>query len=127
MAEKTKDKIKLSFEIDRFKLIGKLARNCETEEEYNEMMAIIDRTNEVVRSDKELEDTNMTIIIDQIFLENPGTALWKRLHKEREEEDQETSGDENGLDCLGAVKIEGDEAKEFLGFIKKLISKHKEK
>ena len=47
-----KDKIKLVFEIDRFKVIGCLARNCETKEEYDEMMKIIESTDEVVRNDK---------------------------------------------------------------------------
>lgn len=33
-----KDKIKLVFEIDRFKVIGCVARNCETKEEYDELV-----------------------------------------------------------------------------------------
>lgn len=30
-----KDKLKVSFEIDRYKVIGMLSRNCENAEEYN--------------------------------------------------------------------------------------------
>ena len=33
-----KDKLKVSFEIDRYKVIGMLSRNCENAEEYNEIM-----------------------------------------------------------------------------------------
>lgn len=32
-----KDKLKVSFEIDRYKVIGMLSRNCENAEEYNEI------------------------------------------------------------------------------------------
>ena len=39
-----KGKIKLTFEVDRFKVIQVLAKNCESEEEYNEMMKIIEST-----------------------------------------------------------------------------------
>lgn len=35
-----KDKIKLVFEIDRFKVIGCVVRNCETKEEYEELVKI---------------------------------------------------------------------------------------
>jgi len=119
-----KDKIKLSFEIDRFKLIGKLARNCETTEEYNEMLAIIDRTDEVIAKkelvDEDVENTVCEDILKTISLDNPHLAIVKRLIKEREENN---APDDDGLDCLGAVKIEGDEAKELLGFIKKLTTK----
>mgnify|MGYP002728531920 CR=1 FL=1 len=36
-----KDKLKVSFEIDRYKVIGMLSRNCENAEEYNEIMDIL--------------------------------------------------------------------------------------
>lgn len=39
-----KDKIKLVFEIDRFNVIGCVARNCETKEEYDELVKIINST-----------------------------------------------------------------------------------
>lgn len=124
-----KDKIKLSFEIDRFKLIGKLARNCETTEEYQEMLAIIDRTDEVIAKkeliDEEVEDEICASILKSIALDNPNAAFVKRLIKERNEEQQEQEipdNEEDGL--LGAVKIEGEDAKAFLRFIKKLITKH---
>ena len=37
-----KDKLKVSFEIDRYKVIGMLSRNCENAEEYNEIMDILE-------------------------------------------------------------------------------------
>lgn len=36
-----KDKLKVSFEIDRYKVIGMLSRNCENAEEYNEIIGIL--------------------------------------------------------------------------------------
>lgn len=57
-----KDKIKLVFEIDRFKVIGCVERNCETKEEYDELVKIINGTDEVVRNDKETEKTNCVLI-----------------------------------------------------------------
>lgn len=40
-----KDKLKVSFEIDRYKVIGMLSRNCENAEEYNEIMGILEDKN----------------------------------------------------------------------------------
>ena len=44
-----KDNLKVSFEIDRYKVIGMLLRNCENAEEYNEIMGILEDKNEFVR------------------------------------------------------------------------------
>ena len=79
-----KDKIKLVFEIDRFKFIGCVARNCETKEEYDEMMKIIESTDEVVRNDKEIEKTNCVLILDQLLRDNENLALRKRMEREEE-------------------------------------------
>lgn len=121
-----KDKIKLSFEIDRFKLVGKLARNCETTEEYQEMLAIINQTDEVVAKkefmNEEMEGDVCTDIFKAIALDNPDTALVKRLTKVCKEKQEALDNEEDSL--LGTVKIEGEDAKAFLGFIKKLIAKH---
>lgn len=65
-----KDKIKLVFEIDRFKVIGCVARNCETKEEYEELVKIINSTDEVVRDDAEIEKTNCVLILDQLLHDN---------------------------------------------------------
>lgn len=62
-----KDKNKLSFEVDRFKVIKMLAKNCESAEEYNEMMKIIDGTDEVVREDASLESTHCLLILDRLL------------------------------------------------------------
>lgn len=79
-----KDKIKLVFEIDRFKVIGCVARNCETKEEYEELVKIINGTDEVVRNDKEIEKINCVLILDQLLHDNENLALRKRLERENE-------------------------------------------
>lgn len=79
-----KDKIKLVFEIDRFKVIGCVARNCETKEEYDELVKIINGTDELVRNDKEIEKTNCVLILDQLLHDNENLALRKRLESEDE-------------------------------------------
>lgn len=79
-----KDKIKLVFEIDRFKVIGCVARNCETKKEYEELVKIINDTDEVVRDDAEIEKTNCVLILDQLLHDNENLALRKRLESEDE-------------------------------------------
>lgn len=79
-----KDKIKLVFEIDRFKVIGCVARICETKEEYEELVKIINGTDEVVRNDAEVEKTNCVLILDQLLHDNENLALRKRLESEKE-------------------------------------------
>lgn len=88
-----KDKIKLVFEIDRFKVIGCVARNCETKEEYDEMMKIINSTDEVVRNDAEIENTNCVLILDQLLHDNENLALRNRLESE---DDTHHNGDGDG-------------------------------
>ena len=99
-----KDKIKLVFEIDRFKCIGCVARNCETKEEYDEMMKIIESTDEVVRNDKEIEKTNCVLILDQLLHDNENLALRKRVESKDEtlhngEGDCDNDGDSN-VKCI---------------------------
>lgn len=79
-----KDKIKLVFEIDRFKVIGCVARNCEIKEEYDELVKIINGTDEVVRNDAEIEKTNCVLILDKLLHDNENLALRKRLESEDE-------------------------------------------
>ena len=78
-----KDKIKLSFEVDRFKVIKMLAKNCESAEEYNEMMKIIDGTDEVVREDASLESTHCLLILDRLLHNNPKLSSVFVLRKRR--------------------------------------------
>lgn len=81
-----KDKLKVSFEIDRYKVIGMLSRNCENAEEYNEIMDILEGKNEFVRDangNEELASRICNYALDSIFVENPDLALRKRLDKEQ--------------------------------------------
>lgn len=82
-----KGKIKLTFEVDRFKVVKMLAKNCESAEEYNEMMKIIESTDEVVREDAQLEKTHCLLILDQLLHNNPNALLGVRLKKEKAEEE----------------------------------------
>ena len=110
-----KDKIKLVFEIDRFKVIGCLARNCETKEEYDEMMKIIESTDEVVRNDKEIEMTNCVLILDQLLRDNDNLALRKRLESKDEilnNGESDGDGDNDGDSNVKCIEIKGKVAKE---------------
>ena len=108
-----KDKIKLVFEIDSFKVIGCLARNCETKEEYDEMMKIIESTDEVVRNDKEIEKTNCILILDQLLRDNENLALRKRLEsKDKIPNNGEGDGDNDGDSNVKCIEIKGKVAKE---------------
>lgn len=122
-----KDKIKLVFEIDRFKVIGCVARNCETKEEYDELVKIINGTDEVVRNDKEIEKTNCVLILDQLLHNNENLALRKRLESENEtlhngEGDGEGDGDSN----VKCIEIKGNVAKELFEKIASLADNGKD-
>lgn len=121
-----KGKIKLTFEVDRFKLIKMLAKNCESAEEYNEMMKIIESTDEVVREDASLEKTHCLLILDQLLHNNPNALLGARLKKEEEEVSIPEENEEEEQKVIGVVKISGEEAKNFMDFVKKLVAKKKE-
>lgn len=121
-----KDKIKLVFEIDRFKFIGCVARNCETKEEYDEMMKIIESTDEVVREDTSLEKTHCLLILDRLLHNNPKALLGVRLKKEETEMDAPGENEEKTEEVDGAIEITGEEAKKFMDFVKKLVEKKKE-
>ena len=121
-----KGKIKLTFEVDRFKVIKMLAKNCESAEEYNEMMKIIESTDEVVREDASLEKTHCLLILDQLLHNNPNALLGVRLKKEEEEVSISEENEEEEQKVIGAVKISGEEAKNFMDFVKKLVAKKKE-
>ena len=122
-----KDKIKLVFEIDRFKVIGCLARNCDTKEEYDEMMKIIESTDEVVRNDKEIEKTNCVLILDKLLRDNENLALRKRMESEEEtlhngEGDCDNDGDSN----VKCIEIKGKVAKELFDKIASLAENGKD-
>lgn len=121
-----KGKIKLTFEVDRFKVIKMLAKNCESAEEYNEMMKIIESTDEVVREDASLEEIHCLLILDQLLHNNPNALLGVRLKKEEEEVSIPEENEEEEQKVIGAVKISGEEAKNFMDFVKKLVAKKKE-
>ena len=122
-----KGKIKLTFEVDRFKVIQVLAKNCESEEEYNEMMKIIESTDEVVRNDKEIEKTNCVLILDQLLRDNENLALRKRLESKDEtlnngEGDDDNDGDSN----VKCIEIKGKVAKELFEKIASLAENGKD-
>ena len=122
-----KDKIKLVFDIDRFKVIGCLARNCETKEEYDEMIKIIESTDEVVRNDKEIEKTNCILILDQLLRDNENLALRKRLESKDEtlhngKGDDDNDGDSN----VKCIEIKGKVAKELFEKIASLAENGKD-
>lgn len=122
-----KDKIKLVFEIDRFKVIGCLARNCETNEEYDEMMKIIESTDEVVRNDKEIEKTNCVLILDQLLRDNENLALRKRMESEEETlNNGEGDGDNDGDSNVKCIEIKGKVAKELFEKIASLAENGKD-
>ena len=122
-----KDKIKLVFEIDRFKVIGCLARNCDTKEEYDEMMKIIESTDEVVRNDKEIEKTNCVLILDQLLRDNENLALRKRMESEEETlHNGEGDGDNDGDSDFKCIEIKGNVAKELFEKIASLAENGKD-
>ena len=124
-----KDKIKLVFEIDRFKFIGCVARNCETKEEYDEMMKIIESTDEVVRNDKEIEKTNCVLILDQLLRDNENLALRKRLENKDEtlhNGEGEGDGDNEGDSNVKCIEIKGKVAKELFEKIASLAENGKD-
>lgn len=120
-----KDKIKLVFEIDRFKFIGCVARNCETKEEYDEMMKIIESTDEVVRNDKEIEKTNCVLILDQLLRDNENLALRKRLESNDETPNNEEC-DGDGDSNVKCIEIKGKVAKELFEKIASLAENGKD-
>lgn len=125
-----KDKIKLVFEIDRFKVIGCVARNCETKEEYDELVKIINGTDEVVRNDKEIEKTNCVLILDQLLHNNENLALRKRLESEDETLNNGEGGsgdsDNDGDGNVKCIEIKGNVAKDIFDKLASLAGKGKE-
>lgn len=118
-----KDKIKLVFEIDRFKVIGCVARKCETKEEYEELVKIINGTDEVVRNDKEIEKTNCVLILDQLLHNNENLALRKRLESENETlHNGEGDGDSN----VKCIEIKGEVAKDLFDKLASLVEDGKD-
>lgn len=121
-----KDKIKLVFEIDRFKVIGCVARNCETKEEYDELVKIINGTDEVVRNDKEIEKTNCVLILDQLLHDNENLALRKRLESEDETLHNGEGGSGDGDGNVKCIEIKGEVVKELFDKIASLADNGKD-
>lgn len=121
-----KDKIKLVFEIDRFKVIGCVARNCETKEEYDELVKIINSTDEVVRNDAEVEKTNCVLILDQLLNDNENLALRKRLESENETLHNGEGGSGDGDGNVKCIEIKGEVAKELFDKIASLADNGKD-
>ena len=122
-----KGKIKLVFEIDRFKVIGCVARNCETKEEYDEMMKIIESTDEVVRNDKEIEKTNCVLILDQLLHDNENLALRKRLESRDETlHNGEVDGDNDGDSNVKCIEIKCKVAKDLFDKLASLVEEGKD-
>ena len=122
-----KGKIKLTFEVDRFKVIQVLAKNCESAEEYNEMMKIIESTDEVVRNDKEIEKTNCVLILDQLLRDNENLALRKRLESKDETLNNGKGDDDNDGDSnVKCIEIKGKVAKELFEKIASLAENGKD-
>lgn len=84
-----KDKLKVSFEIDRYKVIGMLSRNCENAEEYNEIMDILEGKNEFVRDangNEELASRICNYALDSILARIQTwlfVSVWIRNRKAR--------------------------------------------
>lgn len=121
-----KDKIKLVFEIDRFKVIGCLARHCETKEEYDEMMKIINSTDEIVRDDAELEVIHCNMILDKILSDNENLALRKSLESEYETLHNGEGGSGDGDGNVKCIEIKGEVAKELFDKIASLADNGKD-
>ena len=122
-----KGKIKLTFEVDRFKVIQVLAKNCESAEEYNEMMKIIESTDEVVRNDKEIEKTNCVLILDQLLRDNENLALRKRLESKDETlNNAEIDGDNDGDSNVKCIEIKGKVAKDLFDKLASLVENGKD-
>ena len=122
-----KGKIKLTFEVDRFKVIQVLAKNCESAEEYNEMMKIIESADEVVRNDKEIEKTNCVLILDQLLRDNENLALRKRLESKDETlNNGDGDGDNDGDSNVKCIEIKGKVAKDLFDKLASLIEEGKD-
>jgi hypothetical protein len=121
-----KDKIKLVFEIDRFKVIGCVARNCETKEEYDELVKIINDTDEVVRDDAETEKTNCVLILDKLLYDNENLALRKRLESEDETLHNGEGGSGDGDGNVKCIEIKGEVAKDLFDKLASLVEEGKD-
>lgn len=121
-----KDKIKLVFEIDRFKVIGYVARNCETKEEYDELVKIINGTDEVVRNGKEIEKAICVLILDQLLHDNENLALRKRLESENETLQNGDGGSGDGDDNVKCIEIKDEVAKDLLDKLASLVEEGKD-
>ena len=117
-----KEKIKVSFLIDKQAVLDCAFRNSKSEEEYKQVKEIIVPKDEIVRdvekfSDNEEEVTEMTkffaaIGVDEIAFQNKDLLITKRLDEwnKHKEEPGDNDGDEN----IKVVELSGDKAKEII-------------
>ena len=95
-----KDKIKLVFEIDRFKFIGCVARNCKT---------------------------NCVLILDQLLRDNENLALRKRLESKDETLNNGKGDDDNDGDSnVKCIEIKGKVAKDLFYKLASLVEEGKD-
>lgn len=90
------------------------------------MMKIIESTDEVVREDASLEKTHCLLILDRLLHNNPKALLGVRLKKEETEIEAPGENEEETEEVACAIEITGEEAKNFMDFVKKLVAKKKE-
>lgn len=121
-----KDKIKLVFEIDRFKVIGCVARNCETKKEYEELVKIINDTDEVVRDDAEIEKKNCVLILDQLLHDNENLALRKRLESEDKTLHNGEGGSGDGDGNVKCIEIKGEVTNDLFDKLASLVEEGKD-
>ena len=72
------------------------------------------------------ESTHCLLVLDRLLHNNPDALLGVRLKKEEEEVSIPEENEEEEQKVIGAVKISGEEAKNFMDFVKKLVAKKKE-
>ena len=92
---------------------------------FDEMMKIINSTDEIVRDDAELEVIHCNMILDKILSDNENLALRKRL----ESEDETLHNGEGGGDGNGNVKcieIKGEVAKDLFDKLASLVEEGKD-
>lgn len=118
-----KEKIKVSFLIDKQAVLDCAFRNCKSEEEYKQVKDIIEPKDEIIRdvenfSDNEEEVTEMTkffasIGVDEIVWQNKDLAISKRLDEQNKHDEEPDNNDGDGA-TMKCVKLTKEQAKEFI-------------
>ena len=98
--------------------------------DFDEMMKIINSTDEIVRDDAELEVTHCNMILDKILSDNENLALRKRLESEDETlnngEGGSGDGDNDGDNNVKCIEIKGNVAKDIFDKLASLAGMGKE-